>query len=239
MSHTLHRRECPGPLPGDFVVLMMAAKGHNDIGAARQLGEFLRLADSCGAINLGDMRQGGLLAGSRLEELISGVSDASIVHAVFSSLEATEDFVRRLWLGEPGLSVVVTGPIKEIEALCKRIGLRAAPHTVAFSLGVAGKTELLPRPEILQITTMCGHGLVSSRLVEKAVEEVRNNQQTPESAARMISRPCVCGIFNSHRAAALLAGLAGVSEPGCGGPAEHISPSTSDAPQSQYPDVGP
>ena len=207
MSHTLHRQGTSASLLGDFVVLMMAAKGQNDRGAAPRLGEFLRLAESSGAVNLGDMTQGSRGSGSTLPQLEQGVSDTSIVHAAFSSLEAAEAFIRALRNAELGLSITLTGLIEPVEALCRRLGLAGAPHTVAFSLGILGSTERLPKPGVLEITTMCGHALVSPRLVEKAVEEVESGRESPENAARMLAGPCTCGVFNPERAAALLAQL--------------------------------
>ena len=82
--------------------------------------------------------------------------------------------------------------------------MKPAPHTVEHSLGVWGKTDLLPDEEVLQISTMCGHGMVSFGLIEKAVADVKAGRSTPEQAARELAAPCVCGIFNPTRAAELL-----------------------------------
>ncbi|MFB3776712.1 MAG: hypothetical protein ACE141_03845 [Bryobacteraceae bacterium] len=208
MTHTLHRQGSQASLEGDFVVLMMAAKGRNDAGAAGRLREFLRLADDCGAVNLGDMIQGSAGSGSSLTQLEQGVSDTSIVHAVFTSVDAAEAFVRLLQKAGLGLSVTITGPLAPLETLCRRVGLPGAPHTVAFSLGIAGAVELLPERPILEITTMCGHGLISPRLVEKAVAQIRSGETSPETAAQVLAGPCTCGVFNPERAARLLASLA-------------------------------
>jgi hypothetical protein len=213
VSHTLHRRGTASSLQGDFVVLMMAAKGVNDAGAAPRLQEFLRLAGSSGAVNIGDMTQGSWGSGSTLPQLEEGVADTSIVHAAFSSLDAAEEFIRALRNAELGLSVTLTGLLEPVQGLCRRLGLGTAPHTVAFSLGILGRTESLPKPEVLEITTMCGHGLVSPRLVEKTVEDIRSGSSSPETASRTLSGPCTCGIFNPERAAALLARLAATAAP--------------------------
>jgi len=199
---------------GDFIVLMIAAKGRNDVGAAPRFEEFLNLAAASGAVNLGDMTQGSWGSGSPLTELEQGVSNTSIVQAAFSSLEAAEAFIRALQLADLGLSVILTGLLTSVEDLCRRLGLSGAPHTVAFSLGILGHTELLPRPEVLEVTTMCGHGLISACLVERAIEDVESGRASPEAAAQMLGRPCVCGVFNPERAATLLAGLAGAAAHG-------------------------
>jgi hypothetical protein len=51
---------------------------------------------------------------------------------------------------------------------------------------------------------MCGHGLVSARLVESLAAAVRAGRCSAEKAALQLARPCVCGAFNPVRAARLL-----------------------------------
>ena len=79
---------------------------------------------------------------------------------------------------------------------------------MAQSLGVWGKTELLPSKEVLEITTMCGHAMVAANLVEKIIEDIKKGKTTPEKAAKKLAKPCECGIFNPTRAAELLAAAA-------------------------------
>jgi hypothetical protein len=52
---------------------------------------------------------------------------------------------------------------------------------------------------------MCGHGLTSSGLVEKMIEDIRKGKTSPQKASEKLAKPCVCGIFNTTRAAELLA----------------------------------
>ena len=79
---------------------------------------------------------------------------------------------------------------------------------MAQSLGVWGKTELLPSKEVLEITTMCGHAMVAANWVEKMIEDIKKGKTTPEKAAEKLAKPCECGIFNPTRAAELLAAAA-------------------------------
>ncbi len=51
---------------------------------------------------------------------------------------------------------------------------------------------------------MCGHGMIPVRLVEKLAEEVASGALGAREAAARLARPCVCGIFNPRRAAALV-----------------------------------
>jgi hypothetical protein len=89
----------------------------------------------------------------------------------------------------------------------------ARRHTVEWSLGIWGRTDLLPSDDVLSITTMCGHGMVAASLVERMALEVRRNRLSAEEAALQLARPCVCGIFNPVRAAMLLRAMAGLPEP--------------------------
>ena len=82
------------------------------------------------------------------------------------------------------------------------VGLK--PHTALLSLGFHGKKELLPEEEVLEITTMCGHGLVATHLVEEVVQKVKSGALTSEKAAMLLAQPCPCGIFNLDRCVELL-----------------------------------
>jgi len=78
------------------------------------------------------------------------------------------------------------------------------PHTINLSLGIIGKTELLPEEGILELTTMCGHALISAALVRKGIREVACGEKTPREASNMVGKPCVCGIYNLDRSDRLL-----------------------------------
>ncbi len=202
MTHTLHRQG--EYLDRDFVVLAMSAKGLNELGSADKLRVFLRLAEQFHPVNLGDMKSGSRFEYA-LEEILARVEDTSIVHAAFDGLPSVEAFVAELARADLGLSVVVTGDTEDVRQMCLR-RLHRAPHTTEHSLGIWGRKDRLPPADRLAITSMCGHSLVSPRLVEKLLSEVRSGLKTPEAAAAELARPCVCGIFNTSRASALLAG---------------------------------
>jgi len=106
-----------------------------------------------------------------------------------------------------GVSVVVSGLADRVEACARRAGLRR--HTTEWSLGVFGRTDLLPDAHIMEITTMCGHGMVSAEWVRLKAQLIRRGNTTAEEGARELARSCVCGVFNLDRAAKLLAAMAG------------------------------
>jgi len=207
LTHTLHRHGDAAALAGDWIVLAMAAKGLADESAALRLRRFLTLALEHHPINLGDMRQGSRMT-LEVPQLLAGIGDRSIVHAVFTSAEDVGAFLEDLRLADLGLSVVVSGLIEETRCLCRTAGLPDRRQTVQLSAGVWGNTALLAKGKLLEVTTMCGHGLVPVALVEHVAEGVRTGTMSAEEGARRLAVPCVCGVFNPKRAAALLTALA-------------------------------
>jgi acetylglutamate kinase len=101
-----------------------------------------------------------------------------------------------------GSSVVVSGLFQQVDECLKKINLR--PHTVQFSLGVFGRVDRLPEEKMLEITTMCGHHLISPRLVKKLVKDVKADRITTERAAELLGKQCICGAFNKARATKLI-----------------------------------
>lgn len=201
MSHTLHRLGTPENLAEDFVVFAMSAKGINEEGSAPKLRRFLELALAYDPVNYGDMKTGNRFTSS-LDEIVAGIQDISVVHAVFTHEEPVADLLRDLEREDLGVSVVVSGLFDRVGTCAKEAGLRQ--HTVEYSLGIWGRTDRLPDQDILQVTTMCGHGMVSARLVRRLVNEVKQGKVSAEDAARQLAGPCVCGVFNPERAARLL-----------------------------------
>jgi len=100
------------------------------------------------------------------------------------------------------ISLVVSGLIDEIVKIAEEIDLK--PHTAFLSLGVHGKKTLLPEDKILEITTMCGHGMVSSQLTAAVIKKVRSGKMSPQEGAHELAQPCPCGIFNTDRCRELL-----------------------------------
>lgn len=205
MSHTLHRLGTPENLRQDFVVFAMSAKGINEKGSAPKLRRFLEMALAYEPVNYGDMKTGNKYTHS-LEEILEGIQDVSIVHAVFTDEEPVARLLQDLVRGDLGVSVVVSGLFDRVGECASQAGLRQ--HTLEYSLGIWGRTDLLPDKDILQVTTMCGHGMVSARLVRRLVSEAQRGRATPEEAAQTLAHQCVCGVFNPVRAARLLSLMA-------------------------------
>jgi hypothetical protein len=135
-------------------------------------------------------------------QMRAGLRPNGFVGCVFSDRDSLRDALRELKERDFGISIVVSGLTDEVFAICDEVGL--TPHTVDLSLGVWGKQELLPKAELMEITTMCGHAMTSTGLVLDMIRQVRAGQLTAEQAARELAKPCVCGIFNQKRAADLI-----------------------------------
>ena len=212
MTHTLHRVGDRESLERDYVVYMLAAKGINDKGSAAKLKKFLDICAQYNPVNIGclypdpELGGKGYLRGHTFEETKDSVIDYTSAHAVYADKEMVKKVLRELREADLGLSVVVSGIFDEIFECCREAGL--TPHTVNMALGIWGKTELLPPRKILDVITMCGHGMVSKHLLDALVKRVRKGRVTAEEAAKTLGANCVCGVFNPARAAELIRELA-------------------------------
>lgn len=201
MTHSLHRSGTIESLRGDYVWLMYQAKGINDKDIAAKAQEFIAVAEAVGSENWGDVKSGPKVV-YPVEEIKRRVTDQSRLRGVFTRRQQVVDFLKALKEKNLGLSVIISGLLDEVLPACREAGV--TPHTINYAAGVWGKKELLPSEEILAITTMCGHHMISPKLVEKLREEVRQGRCTPEEAAHELATFCPCGIFNQVRAAKLL-----------------------------------
>jgi len=202
MTHTLHRRGTEESLKNDYVLLVTAASGINHEGSREKLLKVLDVVWDVGPANIGSQHLGTVLQGYSLEEIKNSLSEVPRVRCCFSSKEKMYEIIKRLKELDLGLSVTVEGPTKDIVEMSRSLGIE--PHSVNLSLDIWGKKEELPSEEILELVTMCGHGLISQHLVKKIIEDVKKGKTTPREAAVKIGRPCVCGIYNPERAEELL-----------------------------------
>jgi hypothetical protein len=204
MTHTLHRTGEVGSLKRDYVILVMSSRGINDAGAAPKLLEALKILSQYNPINIGDVRTGGIWSKDcNYEKIVENIVDTSILHGVYKDIETVKDVLKALRDADIGMSVVVSGLYNDVFNAARDVGLM--PHTVMTSLGIWGKTELLAKePEVLDIQTMCGHGLIGKSLVKKMVGDVKAGRISPDEAARTIAKCCTCGVFNVERAKELI-----------------------------------
>jgi hypothetical protein len=189
LTHSLHRRGEIQDLKNDYVILAMLAAGFNDKNPDiknkhMQIGEILKKNNPT---NL-------------LRE--AGWTISPVIQGCFSDISDIKNILRELKEKDLGISIVVSGLISEIKKASDEIGLN--PHTINLSLGVFGKKELLPSEKTLEITTMCGHHCVSSQSIEYYKDQIKKGKISLRKAAEKLTAPCVCGIFNTKRAAEVL-----------------------------------
>lgn len=220
MTHSLHREGTRDNLSNDFTVYCLPAVGINDKGSGSKRWRFLEIAIRNNAANVGLAGIGNIIAHSpqvlsnRVRERFEksagdGVGDGMCPCICFSTKRDFLNTLKEAIEADFGLSIVVQGILEEVEDCLRQLGLR--PHTVHHSLGVWGWTEKLPGKEILEITTMCGHGMTGPNLVRKCIEDVISGKATPREAAEVLASPCICGIFNPDRAEVLLKKIASTS----------------------------
>jgi len=196
MSHTLHRE---GVKEGsnDYVILAMVEG--NDSQKLDNLAELFGIILKHKPINYTGK---ALFPNLTDEQLLQLYKRTKIGMAVFDKREALVQALKEIKDRELGISVVVSGLFSHIRVDCRKLGLPM--HTVNYSLGVWGKREKLPDPKITEITTLCGHGLVSLNLVQFLVREIRRGKKTLEEAAGVLAQPCICGVVNTTRVKELL-----------------------------------
>jgi hypothetical protein len=202
MTHTLHRTGTPESLSDDYPMLAIRAKGYNDEGNDWRLLKILEIASRYPIVNFADVKNGSKFTTDLETILKTDKKDLPMVQMVFISKEDMTGFMKDLKEADLGISVVASGLFDEIFQCCKKAGLK--PHSVNYSLGVHGRTDKLPSKEVMEITTMCGHGLISKNLVTKLIADIRKGKESGLSAAEKLARDCICGIFNPVRAARIL-----------------------------------
>jgi hypothetical protein len=196
MTHTLHRE---GVKEGsnDYVILAMVEG--SDPQKLENLAELFKIILKHKPLNYTGK---ALFPDLPAEQFPQIYKRTKIGMAVFDRRDTLFAALKEIKERELGVSVVVSGLFSHIGEDCKHLGLPM--HTVNYSLGVWGKREKLPDPKVTEVTTMCGHGLVSFNLVQSLVKEIRRGKKTLEEAAETLARPCVCGVVNPKRTVELL-----------------------------------
>lgn len=217
MTNTLHRYGNAASFRDDYVIFAIPSRGRNDVDSVPKLKKFLELALPFNPVNLGDARHGGSLRPCyqmnptghwkrdmrpNFREVIDGVDTPTTVAAVFDNRVAAEEFAKAVKAADLGLSINISTSIDGAEQCCFVAGIPR--HSVGYSLGFEGKTEKLPNTQVLTLSTMCGHGMVSHSLAKKIIDWVKEGRRTPQQAATYLQRFCSCGVFNPSRAARLL-----------------------------------
>jgi hypothetical protein len=204
MTNTLHRRGTRERLQEDYIIFATTARGINREGSASKLRQFLRICLKYNPANIGSSKQGNILQEDiDIERLIANLEDGAGAGAVFTDLGALQKVIAELIQADLGLSINVSGLLDGVQSCCREGGIER--HSAEQSLGIWGAKDRLPEREILELNTMCGHGMVSFNLIRKLIEWVKLGRTTPREAARVMGKCCECGVFNPLRAEKLLA----------------------------------
>ncbi len=203
MTNTLHRQGKDQNLKEDFVVFMTAAPGINREGSAPKLQEFMRICERYHPINMGNVKQGNIYKDDvEIEKFIASLSEGAGCTAAFTDLDAVQKVIEELIRADLGISINISGLLDEVRDCCRKAGINR--HSAEHSLGFWGARERLPEREILEINTLCGHGMISFNFIRKMIEYVKLRRLTPKKAARIMAKSCECGAFNPARAEKLL-----------------------------------
>jgi hypothetical protein len=206
MTHTLHRAGEVKELLDDYVMIVLAAKAAKLAGSEGKLQEIWEIVSHYekDLANFGNLEIGNSHK-TTMDALKKGKN--RVVQAVFKNRETLKSCLKELKDRDFGLSVTISGLYDAVEKICAELGL-SPPHTVEHSLGVHGRTDKLPDGNTLEITTMCGHSMVSPNLVSHLLGEIDAGNKTREEAANILSKQCVCGVFNPCRAERILRRIA-------------------------------
>jgi hypothetical protein len=203
MTNTLHRQGTVEGLKNDYVIFAITAKGINRDGSGPKIQEFMRICMKYHPVNMGEVRQGNILQDDiDIQRLIASQNDGVGVIAVFTDIGILRKVVEDLIQADLGISINISGLMSEVQACCRRAGIER--NSAEHSLGFWGSKDRLPEREILEIHTMCGHGMVSFNLIRKMIEYVKLRRLSPQKAARTMAKCCECGAFNPLRAEMLL-----------------------------------
>ncbi|MHB0868006.1 MAG: hypothetical protein ACYC66_01240 [Chloroflexota bacterium] len=202
MTHSLHRRGSLESLKNDFVMVARTSKV-NKATTAPALSRVAEIVLEVGVSNTGSsVLETNIPLGLKKDEFVRQIPSAHGMLCSFSSKERMRETLRRLKEEDLGISITASGVIDEVIPMAQELGIK--PHTINLSMGILGKTTKLAEEEVLELTTMCGHALISANLVRKGLQEVACGAKTPREASNMLGTPCVCGIYNLDRSDVLL-----------------------------------
>ena len=211
MTHSLHREGTIDSLERDYCVFIYPARGFNYADSAPKIKRLAELIYTCGAANFcpTTLRENMYSEVATPEEVLASIQkDGTRVYSTWNSPEKLKQLLIKMKEADEGISIVVSGLIDRVRVMAREIGLN--PHTINMSLGIHGRTELLPPADIRQFTTMCGHAMVAPGLVRNSLRRVKTGKSTAWDESIVLAKPCACGIYNPYRSEEMLNDLAPV-----------------------------
>jgi hypothetical protein len=217
MTNTLHRYGNSESFRDDYSVFAMPCRGKNDEDCVPKLKRFLEMALPFKPVNLGDAIHGGAYRPSEdmhptahwtremkpdFRTVIDKLDSYTTAAAVFDNLPAAQEFVKAVKEADLGMCINISTSIAGAQNCCDAASQNR--HSIGYSLGFQGKTEKLPNTQVLSLTTMCGHGMISHSFAKKIIDWVKEGRRTPEEAAGYMAHFCSCGVYNPSRAKRIL-----------------------------------
>lgn len=216
MTNTLHRHGRAASFEDDYILFAIPCKGKNDEDALRRLKGFLKICAQHHPVNMGNSTLGGYTSSRGLnprihwhrdtstdyDSVISSVDKIGTVAAVFDSREKSERCLAEVIKADLGLSINMSTSIEGARSAAEDCGIHR--HSVEYSLGFFDPHDHLPNNQVLELSTMCGHGMVSFNLAQKMLEMVREGRRTTKQAVATLARFCPCGVYNPERAKRLI-----------------------------------
>ena len=197
MTHTLNRTGLTEEKSGEEIIFlaMVQAKYKNE--KAEVMKELASIIVKYNPSNFI-----GAPTGFTPEVLVKVAGRLSIITAVFHDMETVTELIHEIKSKKLGISIVLSGLFSDINHVCQKTGLKE--HTHNISLGVFGQIQDLPEKEVMDITTQCGHALISPHYVKHLAKKVSKGKMTSKEAAGLLIKPCVCGIGNKERIGQIL-----------------------------------
>ncbi len=203
MTHSAHRYGTKDSLANDYTIYARTSRFVNRENCGPKLRKILEIFLSESFVNFGSSHAGNSYAsGLQIEEYRKSLDNAYGVCCSFSSKASVKRVLQKLKEADLGISIVVSGLIDEVKSMAGEVGI--TPHTILLSLGIHGNTSLLPKEEVLEVITMCGHSVVAQRLTNRVMQQVKNGELSPGEGAEILAQPCPCGLFNLDRCREIL-----------------------------------
>src|SRR5688500_6303769 len=216
MTNTLHRYGNSESFRDDYIIFAIPSKGKNDEDCIPKLKEFLRICAKYNPCNMSNGNRGSIAPEKSLgptahwkrdskpdwEKVIEGVNKPGTVSAVFASAEQAHACLKEVVAADFGLSVNMSTSVENARHAAATCGIKR--HSVEYALSFHDPHDHLPNSQILGLSTMCGHGMVSFNMARKMLDMVREGRRSSEQAVATLTRLCPCGVYNPERAKRLI-----------------------------------
>ncbi|MBW2061174.1 MAG: hypothetical protein JRI95_06370 [Deltaproteobacteria bacterium] len=197
MTHTLNRRGLSEDRTHDEIVILCMAQQKQKTQKQEALKEITRTILKYKPDNIMSAP-----LGANEEAIIAMSVGAGIITAVFNNNEDVRNVVAEIKSKKLGVSMVLSGLFEDVRGICAANNMQE--HTYHISLGIFGRTDKLPDDKTMEITTQCGHALISPHLVNDIVKKIKKGKMTGAEGARLLIKPCVCGVGNPKRIETIL-----------------------------------